>query len=98
MNYAHTTRNLNYCGGFFAAGVKNAAICCILWHFCWTITVNGVYCGVLLDHCNSSSILQCPIVAGNLDIAVLQKPAAINISFCAYTIAAVKKTVAICEL
>ena len=35
---------------------------------------------------------------GNLDIVALQKPVAINTSFCANTMAAVKKNVAICEL
>ena len=65
--------------------------------FFGTTTVALVFCDVLqwrdikpLQYICFSSV--------NLDIAALQNPATINISFCANTIAVVQKTATICKL
>ena len=62
--------------------------------FYWTATVAVVFYSVL--QWRDIELLQYICFSdSNLDIVALQKPAAINISFCANTIAAVKKTAAI---
>ena len=78
--------------------------------FFGTAAVHIVYCGVFWDHRYRCSHLRHPTAAGHkttaiqsfcsskLDIAALQKPTTINISFCADTIAAVEKNTAICNL
>ena len=70
-----TTRNLNCCSSFFAAGAKTSAI-------------GLVFCGVLQWRDIKPS--QYISISGiNLVIAVLQNLATINISFCANTIVAI---------
>ena len=78
--------------------------------FFGTAAVHIVYCGVFWDRRYRCSHLRHPTAAGHkttaiqsfcsskLDIAALQKPTTINISFCADTIAAVEKNTAICNL
>ena len=78
--------------------------------FFGTAAVHIVYYGVFWDRRYRCSLLRHPTAAGHkttaiqsfcsskLDIAALQKPTTINISFCADTIAAVEKNTTICNL
>ena len=76
---------------FFAAGAKISAICRILRCFLGPPVYIGSIVALFLDCCYNYGLLQCPTV-------VRHKTAAINISFCADTIAVVEKNATICEL
>ena len=79
--------------------------------FFGTATVHRVYCGIFQDHRYRYSLLRHPTVtgykiatiyicfsSGNLNVAVLLKPTAINTSYCVDAIAVVEKNATICEL
>ena len=82
---------------FFCGGCKNRHYMSSITVFFGTAAIGIIFCSVL-----QRQDIKLPqyiyFSGGKLDIVALQKPAAINTSFCANTIAGVKKNATICEL
>ena len=82
---------------FFCDRCKNRHYMSPITMFFQTAAIGIIFCSILQRQDIKLPQYIC-FSGGNLDIVALQKPAAINTSFCTNTMAAIKKNVAICEL
>ena len=82
---------------YFCDRCKNRHYMSPITVFFQTAAIGIIFCSILQRQDIKLPQYIC-FSGGNLDIVALQKPVAINTSFCANTMAAVKKNVAICEL
>ena len=94
---SYTTKKTGLLRRFFGGGCKKHCYMLPITAFFGTPTIGIVFCSILQWRDIKLPLYIC-FRGGNVDIAALLKPTAINTPFCADAIATTEKNAAICEL